>query len=194
MPLLLDGHNVIGHSPDLSLSDPDDEMKLIARLKSLVARTGKQVTVVFDPNPTDSLPHFGHSKERQGKLEIIYVAPGHKADDVIRDIVSETKDRKGLIVVTSDGAVASFTRQSGVRVQSSSEFIKEMQRVLHRSTSTDEKPVAGKAEVDEWADVFKEPEPAPKPQSSAPKLSPQELKRLRRTEQLKKQAGRRPLL
>ncbi len=52
MPLLIDGHNLIGHSPDLSLSDPNDEAKLIARLRRYVARTDRQVTVVFDTNPT----------------------------------------------------------------------------------------------------------------------------------------------
>ncbi len=187
MPLLIDGHNLIGHSPDLSLSDPNDEAKLIARLRRYVARTDRQVTVVFDPNPASDFPHFGHRRDRQGKLEVIYAAPGHKADDVIREIVGETKDRKGLIVVTSDGAVTSFTRQSGVRVRSSSEFVHELRRTLEASPPPDEKPTAGKSEVGEWADVFKEPEPAPKPPPIPPRLSPREQKRRRRMEQLKKQ-------
>lgn len=189
MPLLVDGHNLIGHSPDLSLSDPHDEARLIARLKAFVTRTGKVVTVVFDPNPNDDLPHFGHSIDQHGKLKIIFAAPRHKADDVIRDIVSETKDRKGLIVITSDGAVASFTRQSGMRVQSSSDFVNEMQSALNASASFDDKPSASKSEVEAWADIFKEPEPTPKPAPAQPKLSPQELKRLRRMEQLKRQVA-----
>lgn len=191
VPLLIDGHNLIGHSPDLSLRDPDDEARLIARLKQYVACTGKQVTVVFDPRPNDDTPHFWHKREQHGKLEVIFAAPRSKADDVIRDRVSTTRDRKGLIVVTSDGALGNFVRQSGIRVQSSDEFAKAMSRTLSATPPFDDKPAAGKAEVDEWAHVFKEPalspKPQPKPQPGAPQLSPQERKRLRRMEQLKKQ-------
>ena len=39
MPLLIDGHNLIGHLPDLSLSDPRDEVKLVARLQAYAARS-----------------------------------------------------------------------------------------------------------------------------------------------------------
>lgn len=191
MPLLIDGHNLIGHSLDLSLRDPDDEAKLIARLRQYVACTGKQVTVVFDPSPNDDSPHFGHEREQHGKLEVIFAAPRSKADDVIRDRVSRTRDRKGLIVVTSDGALGNFVRQSGIRVQSSDEFAKAMSRALSAAPPSDDKPAAGKSEVGEWAHVFKEPAPSPKPQPKAqpgaPQLSPQERKRRRRMEQLKRQ-------
>jgi len=126
MPLLIDGHNLIGQLPDLSLSDPNDEAKLIARLKAYVARTARQITVVFDPAPGSDLPSFGHHKDREGKLEVIYAAPGYKADDVIREIVGQAKDRQGLIVVTADGALAHFTRQCGVRVQPPGEFARRL--------------------------------------------------------------------
>ncbi|MCL6511501.1 MAG: NYN domain-containing protein, partial [Anaerolineae bacterium] len=155
MPLLIDGHNLIGQLPDLSLSDPNDEAKLIAQLKAYVARTGRQITVVFDPAPNSDLLDFGHRKYREGKLEVIYAAPRHKADDVIREIVGQAKDRKGLIVVTADGALAHFTRQCGVRVQPPAEFMRGLQQMLNAAADADEKPAAGKAEVEEWAKVFK---------------------------------------
>ncbi|MGD9375749.1 MAG: NYN domain-containing protein, partial [Anaerolineae bacterium] len=49
MPILIDGHNLVGKLPVLSLQDPDDEQKLIELLRSYQARTGKEVIVVFDP-------------------------------------------------------------------------------------------------------------------------------------------------
>ncbi|MCS6846826.1 MAG: NYN domain-containing protein [Anaerolineae bacterium] len=186
MPLLIDGHNLIGHSPDLSLSDPNDEDKLIARLKAYIARTGKQITVVFDPGPDSNPASFDYSRFREGRLEVIYAQAWRKADDVIREIVGDVKDRRGLIVVTSDGALANFTRQCGVRVRSSAEFERELRRTLD-SVLDDEKPVAGASEVSIWAEIFKEPEPSPKPQPATPQLTPQERKRLRRMAQLKKQ-------
>ena len=61
MPLLIDGHNLIGRLPDLRLDDPQDEAKLVARLRVYHARTGKRVTVVFDRG----LPG-GRSRELSG--------------------------------------------------------------------------------------------------------------------------------
>ena len=49
MPILIDGHNLIGRLPAISLQDPDDEEKLARMLSSYRARTGKSITVVFDP-------------------------------------------------------------------------------------------------------------------------------------------------
>lgn len=186
MPLLIDGHNLIGHSPDLSLSDPNDEDKLIARLKVYIARTGRQITVVFDPGPNSHPASFDYGRFREGRLEVIYAQAWRKADDVIREIVGEVKDRRGLIVVTSDGALANFTRQCGVRVRSSAEFERELRRILD-SVLDDEKPVAGALEVSIWSEIFKEPESSPKPQPATPQLAPQERKRLRRMAQLRKQ-------
>ena len=66
MPILIDGHNLIGRLPDLRLDDPDDEAKLVLRLRAYAARTRKRITVVFDqglpggcllytsPSPRDS--------------------------------------------------------------------------------------------------------------------------------------------
>jgi predicted RNA-binding protein with PIN domain len=187
MPVLIDGHNLIGKLPDVKLSDPKDEDKLIAKLKQYVQRTGKHTTVVFDP-PRES-EWFAWSDDRYElrKLEIVFATMGRKADDVIRERVSRAKDRQGLIVVTSDAAVANFARQCGVKnVRSSEEFARELQEALSTPAPA-EKPAISKAELDEWLTMFKEPEPAPKPPPQ-PKLDPKEAKRLRRMEQLKKQA------
>lgn len=194
MPMLIDGHNLIGKLPDVKLSDPNDEDKLIAKLKQYVQRTGKQVTVVFDP-PRES-EWFAWSDDRYElrKLEIVFASMGRKADDVIRERVSRARDRQGLIVVTSDAAVANFARQCGVKnVRSSEEFARELQEALSAPTPA-EKPTISKAELDEWLTVFKEPAPAPAPKPAPkpppqPKLDPKEAKRLRRMEQLKKQAA-----
>ena len=64
MPILIDGHNLIGRLPAISLQDPDDEDKLVRLLKSYQARTGKSLTVVFDAGPASALSH----KRRQGGI------------------------------------------------------------------------------------------------------------------------------
>jgi len=115
MPLLIDGHNLIGKMPDVKLSDPDDEDKLIAKLKKYAAKTKKQVTVVFDPPKHSEWFAWSDDRYEQPNLEIIFATMGRKADDVIRERIPRIKDKQGLIVVTSDGAVANFARQCGVK-------------------------------------------------------------------------------
>ena len=48
MAYLIDGHNLIGQLPDLSLNDPNDEAKLVQKLIGFAARQQKRVVVVFD--------------------------------------------------------------------------------------------------------------------------------------------------
>ncbi len=184
MPLLIDGHNLIGHLPDLSLSDPRDEVKLVARLQAYAARSERRITVVFDPGP-QTVPSALQRRSHHGHVEVIYADPGQKADDVIRSIVGATRDRQGLLVVTSDGALANFTRQCGVRVISAGQFAKALIEHAPRRPS-DEKPTSSQDDVAAWLAVFKEPE-SPPPAPSQPQPDPRELKRKRRMAQLNKQ-------
>ena len=55
MPILIDGHNLIGRLPGISLADADDEQALVRLLLSYRARTGKAITVVFDPGVSSTL-------------------------------------------------------------------------------------------------------------------------------------------
>ncbi len=185
MPLLIDGHNLIGQLPDLSLSDPRDEAKLIVRLRTYAALSGKQVTVVFDPGPQAALPPALQRRNQQGRVEVIYADPGQKADDVIRHLVATTRDRQGLLVVTSDSALANFTRQCGVRVLPAQEFAKALARDAARRPPS-EKPESSRDDVAAWLQVFKEPA-APPPTPPTPQPDPRVLKRKRRMAQLNKQ-------
>jgi len=191
MPLLIDGHNLIGQMQDLKLSDPNDEAKLIKRLRTYALMERKQITVVFDPNPHDTTPRLYPEIQEHGACKVIYAMPGQKADDIIRQMVNNARDKKGLIVITSDNAVAKHARVSGIKVQSSPDFAKQMNAQLAERVfaEADAKPSPTRKENREWAEVFKDPEPSkPAPKPAAPAISPAEQKRLRRAEQLKKQA------
>ena len=56
MPILIDGHNLIGQMSDLSLADPDDEAKLLQRLRGYRNVANQPITVVFDSGSHYSLP------------------------------------------------------------------------------------------------------------------------------------------
>ncbi len=42
MQFLIDGHNLIARMPDIDLADPDDEAKLVARLKRWASAESKR--------------------------------------------------------------------------------------------------------------------------------------------------------
>ncbi len=191
MPLLIDGHNLIGKMPDINLSDPDDEDKLIDRLKKYVSRTKKHVTVVFDPPKHSEWFAWSDDRYEQPNLEIIFATMGRTADDVIRDRIPRAKDKTALIIVTSDAAVANFARQCGIKnVRASESFAEELRDVL-KPPAPSEKPGITQADLDEWLKVFPEPKAQPKP-PAPPKPDPKQSKSEKRMEQLKKQAkGRR---
>ncbi len=186
MPFLIDGHNLIGQMPDLSLSDPNDEDKLIARLRQFADRANKRVTVVFDPNPADATPRIGAGRTRAGNVTAHYAPAGSKADDLIRMMVGEIKDKQGWIVVTSDAAVASFTRATGIRVESCPAFLKRLRAALS-DRSSGEKPQAGAREIDNWADVFKEPTPSAGYKPVTPLIKPKPARKKKKSEILAEQ-------
>ncbi|MDW8396815.1 MAG: NYN domain-containing protein [Anaerolineae bacterium] len=189
MPLLVDGHNVIGRSPHLSLSDRDDEAKLIAQLRLFVARTGKRLTVVFDPSPMGNPPAlWGDDQSAQGNLEIIYAASGRTADQVLRERIASAKDKQGLILVTSDAAIVEFARRCGLKQIRPAEWLVRALRQVAQPPRPDDKP-ARTADLDEWLKLFPEP-PQPAVQPKPPKPDPAAIKRQRRLEQLRRQVER----
>jgi predicted RNA-binding protein with PIN domain len=108
--------------PDLSLQDPDDEQSLIRLLMSYQARTGKRVTVVFDPGVHFSLP----SSLRSGKVEVVFAPQGSTADDVISRRVHKSRHPAGLQVVTSDQRLLETVTRQGARVRRAEEFAAEL--------------------------------------------------------------------
>ena len=146
MPLLIDGHNLIGRLPDLGLDDPDDEAKLVARLRTHCARTRKRATVVFDCG----LPG-GRSELSGGGVEVIFAPTGRTADSILRERVRRARDPRGLTVVTSDRGVIAAAQARGARVMRAEEFAAQLnaprtrvERDVHLSAE----------EVEEWLEVF----------------------------------------
>lgn len=149
MPLLIDGHNLIGRMADLHLDDPEDEAKLVARLRAFAARTGRRITVVFD----QGLPG-GHSRELSGGgVEVVFAPTGHNADGILRERIRRARDPRALVVVTSDREIVAAARARGARVMRAEEFAAQF------STSPPAvapKPGAGLSprEVEEWLRIF----------------------------------------
>ncbi len=151
MPILIDGHNLIGKLPDIRLDDPDDEAKLVVRLRTYCARTGKRVTVVFD----HGLPG-GPSRELSGGgVKAIFAVAGRTADGILCERIRRARDPRGLTVVTSDHQVIAAAQARGARVVRSEEFAAQLNTPRAVETIETERDVSLSAdEVEEWLQLF----------------------------------------
>jgi len=148
MPYLIDGHNLIGQSPGLSLSDHDDERKLVELLRTFMVRTRKKGTVFFDNGQPGGSGNWSNSV-----LTVVFARGPQSADDLIRQRLVSEKNPRGLVVVSGDQAVARAAQAAHARVQSSVEFARQM----NRQTPTLQKKEGGltKDEVLQWEKEFK---------------------------------------
>jgi uncharacterized protein len=152
VPILVDGHNLIGHLATPNLQDPDDEEALVRMLSAYRARTGRSVTVVFDPGDTFSLA----STRQSGGVRVVFAPYGTDADAVIIRRVRQSQDRRGWLVVTSDQELASAVSRLGARVQKASDFARELEVPASAATDWREIPLTPD-EVDAWLALFEDP-------------------------------------
>lgn len=149
MPILIDGHNLIGRLPAISLSDPDDEEKLVRRLQSYRARTGKAITVVFDPGATFALS----GAHRSGGIDVVFAPHGSNADAVIARRIRRSKNPRDWRIVTSDAELAATVTRLGARVQPAEAFAAELDAIQAAAAEQSDKPLPP-AEVEAWLAIF----------------------------------------
>ena len=151
MPLLIDGHNLIGQLPGLHLDDPDDEAKLVVRLRTYYARTNKRVTVVFD----HGLPGGPSRELSSGGVEVVFAPTGRTADGILRERIRQARDPRGLMVVTSDRQVIAAAQARGARVVRSEEFAARLSTPRAVETIETERNInLSTEEVNDWLQVF----------------------------------------
>jgi predicted RNA-binding protein with PIN domain len=120
--LVVDGYNVskTGY-PELPLAD--QRSRLVGQLGALAARTGVEVTVVFDGAGVITAPPRGSRGVR-----VLFSDPGVLADDVIRDLVAAEPQGRPVVVGTSDRAVVESVRRSGAHAVASAVLLTRLVR------------------------------------------------------------------
>jgi predicted RNA-binding protein with PIN domain len=120
--LIVDGYNVskTGY-PDLPLAD--QRTRLVGQLAALAARTGVEITVVFDGAGVVTAPTRGSRGVR-----VLFSDPGVLADDVIRDLVAAEPEGRPVVVATSDRAVVTSVRTCGAYAMPSAVLLARLVR------------------------------------------------------------------
>ncbi|SFS67789.1 Predicted RNA-binding protein containing a PIN domain [Saccharopolyspora flava] len=121
--LIVDGYNVTKTGyPELPLADQRD--RLGHQLAALAARTGAEVTLVFDGADVLAVPTAGPRGVR-----VLFSESGVQADDVIRDLVAAEPEGRQVVVATSDRAVVTSVQRRGAYAVSSAMLLARLNRV-----------------------------------------------------------------
>ena len=118
MPYLVDGNNVMGQRVGFHRDRRRARLLLLDELAAFAERKGATVAVVFDGAPDD----FVSEGSLYRGVRVHYAARGSDADARIKSLVEAARERRTLLVVTSDRALSDSVRACGARVLRSGEF------------------------------------------------------------------------
>jgi predicted RNA-binding protein with PIN domain len=118
MPYLVDGNNVMAQRVGWHRDKRRARLRLLEELSAFAERKGATVAVVFDGAPDD----FVRDGSLYSGVRVHYAARGSDADTRIKSLVESTRERRTLIVVTSDRALAGSVRAHGAQVIRSGDF------------------------------------------------------------------------
>ncbi|MEJ7711238.1 MAG: NYN domain-containing protein [Pyrinomonadaceae bacterium] len=154
MSYLIDGNNLMGQRPGwhhdrvASRRELMDELAVYAKSKRI------SLSVVFDGAPDE---HFGDNSRYRG-ISIFYAERNSNADERIKNFVEESRERRTLVVVTSDKALADYVRRCGARVTPAGQFRREMEnQIAQLDQSSQHKPerrLANEKELKGWMRYF----------------------------------------
>lgn len=149
MPFLIDGHNVIAALPDIDLEDPDDEAKLVVKLRAWSGRERRKAIVIFD----GGIPGGPSRVLSSPEVRVVFAARHHStADRIIKERLSTLPDAPNWTVVSSDREVLDNARVSGAKTLSAQEFAERLNQTLEVAQEKPEGVPA--AEVEVWLEVF----------------------------------------
>lgn len=122
--LVVDGYNVTktGYG---GLALDAQRHRLVATLAALVARTGAEVTVVFDGAGRPALSAPG--RDPRG-VRVAWSPPGMTADDVVLQLVAAEPPGRPVLVVSADREVIRGARARGARPVASSTLLARLDR------------------------------------------------------------------
>ncbi|MFJ8646587.1 NYN domain-containing protein [Streptomyces sp. NPDC093546] len=122
--MVVDGYNVTKTGyPTMPLEK--QRLRLLGGLSALAARTGAEVTCVFDgaelAAPVLLAPPRG--------VRVLFSKPGVTADELIRQLVRAEPSGRPVVVVSTDREVADGVAKSGARPVSSALLLKRLSRL-----------------------------------------------------------------
>ncbi len=163
MRYLIDGHNLIGQLSEIDLADPDDEAKLVLRLRQWVASGRKrEVTVIFD----HGLPGGRWRAMSNKHLKAIFASQDKTADELLIRRINQAQDPKAYTLISSDRQVLRAAKRRRMPYISAETFAKQLEKTEYsQDGSKEEQSIAegkpedlSEEEIAEWLSIFDHPE------------------------------------
>ena len=151
MSYLIDGNNVMGQRVGWHRDRVRARRELLDELARFASRRKARLSVVFDGAPDE---HFADGSSYRGVVRVFYAARGSDADERIKSLVEDSRERRTMVVVTSDRALAEYVRRCGAQVVRAGEFRRRMEEANAESAAenTDAPPVEESTE--RWMRYF----------------------------------------
>jgi len=148
---VIDGNNVIGGRVGWHRDKPGSRRLLLHDLARLARVKKLRLNVVFDGAPD---PQFPDGSSYRG-VRIFYARLGSDADSRVVEMVEAERNKKSLVVVTSDRKLTSRVRASGARVMRSGEFRRMLDEIAENATDQEaDTPKIKDDEISEWLRYF----------------------------------------
>lgn len=150
---LVDGNNVMAQRVGWHRDKAGARRALLDDVAVFAETKGVRVGVVFDGAPDK---HFADGSSYRG-VRVFYAERGSNADERIKAMVEEARERRTLMVVTSDRALGNYVRRCGARVLRAGEFRRRMEDALAQASGEHEKdagPDVAAGEMKEWMRYF----------------------------------------
>lgn len=164
--------------PDIDLDDPNDEVKLVLRLRSWAsAQRSRRVIVVFD----QGLPGGKQKQLSNADITAVFAPAGKTADSLIINRIRNVKNPREYTVISSDQMILDTAKQYRIATMRSEAFVQEM-GVDKRLPSAASQPEAGAEaepeisdkDVAQWLELFgPEPETPKRKRPAPPPVVPQ---------------------
>ena len=139
MSYLVDGNNVMGQRVGWHRDKPGARRRLLSEMARFARAAGVTVEAVFDGAPEEFFPDGSQFMS----VGVHYAARGSDADTCIKQLVEASRERRTLVVVTSDRSLADYVRRCGARVLSSGQFRRRLDETCaEEERSDDEKRAA----------------------------------------------------
>ena len=156
MHYLIDGHNLIAKMPDISLADPDDEVRLVLRLRSWAAqRQKRRVTVIFD----GGVPGGKDVKLSTPSVRVVFAHEGQTADILLITRIRKAKHPGEYTAVSSDNQIVAAAQKRKMPLLKSEKFVIKLgqpaaAKGVEKTAVAADSPKVTDQEVAEWLDLF----------------------------------------
>jgi predicted RNA-binding protein with PIN domain len=150
MSYLIDGNNVMGQRVGWHRDRVRARRELLDELAQFALQRKARVAVVFDGAPDEN---FADGSSYKG-VRVYYAERGSDADERIKTLVEQSRERRTLLVVTSDRALGEYVRRCGAQVVRAGEFRRRMEAADAEGPTQDADAPPVEESAERWMRYF----------------------------------------